>query len=97
MGITHLAGNHLRELSGGQRQRVLVAQGLGPEHEMLLLDEPLTGLDDLCTGHRSGHPRRDRDRVHDRDDDPRPRRGGSRHHVVLLSGRWLPRARRRKS
>jgi manganese transport system ATP-binding protein len=45
MGITNLAGMHLRELSGGQRQRVLVAQGLAQDHDILLLDEPLTGLD----------------------------------------------------
>jgi manganese transport system ATP-binding protein len=45
MDITELAGMHLGELSGGQRQRVLVAQGLAQEHDILLLDEPLTGLD----------------------------------------------------
>jgi manganese transport system ATP-binding protein len=44
MGISELAPRHLHELSGGQRQRVFVAQGLAQDREMLLLDEPLTGL-----------------------------------------------------
>lgn len=43
--ITDLAHRHLTELSGGQRQRVYVAQGIAQDHHMLLLDEPLTGLD----------------------------------------------------
>lgn len=45
MRITDLADRHLHELSGGQRQRVMVAQGIAQDHEVLLLDEPLTGLD----------------------------------------------------
>ena len=44
-GITDLAGRHLHGLSGGQRQRVFVAQGLAQDHDVLLLDEPLTGID----------------------------------------------------
>lgn len=43
--VTPLANRHLNELSGGQRQRVYVAQGIVQDHEALLLDEPLTGLD----------------------------------------------------
>lgn len=45
MEVTDLAGRHMHELSGGQRQRVLIAQGIVQEHDLLILDEPLTGLD----------------------------------------------------
>lgn len=45
LDITDLGHRHLSELSGGQRQRVYVAQGIAQNHDVLLLDEPLTGLD----------------------------------------------------
>src|SRR5690625_276388 len=45
MNITDLKHRHLEELSGGQRQRVYVAQGIAQGHEILVLDEPMTGLD----------------------------------------------------
>jgi manganese transport system ATP-binding protein len=45
VGVTDLAARHLSDLSGGQRQRVFVAQGLAQDHDLLLLDEPLTGID----------------------------------------------------
>jgi manganese transport system ATP-binding protein len=44
-GVTGFAHRHLHDLSGGQRQRVFVAQGLAQDHDLLLLDEPLTGID----------------------------------------------------
>lgn len=43
--ITPLAGRPMRALSGGQRQRVRLAQVIARDAEVLLLDEPTTGLD----------------------------------------------------
>ena len=45
VGVSDLAERQVLELSGGQRQRVLVAQGLASRAQLLLMDEPMTGLD----------------------------------------------------
>jgi ABC-type Mn2+/Zn2+ transport system ATPase subunit len=43
--VDHLRKRSFGELSGGQQQRVLVAQAVSSRPDLLLLDEPITGLD----------------------------------------------------
>lgn len=45
LAVADLGNRHLADMSGGQRQRVFIAQGLAQDADILLLDEPVAGLD----------------------------------------------------
>lgn len=88
MEVSDLANRHVADMSGGQRQRVFIAQGLAQGAGILLLDEPVAGLDAASVQviRRAVADERAAGRAvvvatHDLDE------AGRADHVVMLSGR----------
>jgi len=54
LGIADLAKRHIRELSGGQQQRMFIARALLRQPQLLLMDEPTSGVD-VATRHEVLH------------------------------------------
>lgn len=49
MGIENLKNKCFHDLSGGQKQRVLLARAMCATKRLILLDEPVAGLDPVAT------------------------------------------------